>query len=243
MKLNVNTDAVKDHTARLRKLHKSALPLAIRGTLNNAAFDVKKETMPESARKSFTNRVPNFFKANSKVDMARGWNVDMMQATVGFVEGKLTGQKNYAVKDLEQQEQGGTIKAKAFIPTRKARGNNESRPIRPTNRLSRINNIVNSEKNKAKGTQQFIRSAVHAGAKGYIIGNKQTKMLLQITSIRRMRNRKIKIRTRAIYSYEQSRSVRVKSTGFMRRASLKSADKMEKWYQEQAEKQIKRLTT
>ncbi|KKN42121.1 hypothetical protein LCGC14_0716250, partial [marine sediment metagenome] len=73
--LNVNTDEVVRYSNKLEKLHRSAFPIAIRGTLNNAAFDVKQKTMPVSAEKEFVNRQPNFFKANSKVNMAKGFNV------------------------------------------------------------------------------------------------------------------------------------------------------------------------
>ncbi|KKL54819.1 hypothetical protein LCGC14_2261580, partial [marine sediment metagenome] len=83
--LNVNTDKVVVFSNKLEKLHRSAFPIAIRGALNNAAFDVKKNTMPVSAEKEFTIRRKNFFKANSRVNMAKGFNVRTMQAMIGFV--------------------------------------------------------------------------------------------------------------------------------------------------------------
>lgn len=42
MQLNVNTDATVALTNKLEKLHKSAFPVAVRSTLNSAAFDMKK---------------------------------------------------------------------------------------------------------------------------------------------------------------------------------------------------------
>jgi hypothetical protein len=86
--------------------------------LNKAAFDVKQNTMLKSAEASFVKRQPNFFKANSRVEMASGWDLDKMQATVGFNSSGLKGgSNNHAVEDLEQQERGGTIKSRSFIPT------------------------------------------------------------------------------------------------------------------------------
>src|SRR5687767_16018423 len=93
MELNINSDAVVKHTNTLEKMHRSAMPLAIRNTLNSVAFDVKKNTMPASAEREFVTRAPNFFKANSRVEMARGWNVDSMQSVVGFIP------KDQAVED------------------------------------------------------------------------------------------------------------------------------------------------
>ena len=89
MILNINSNAVVSYTNTLEKLHKSAFPVAIRETLNSAAFDVKKNTMPLSAKKSFIERQPTFFKANSKVDKATGFNTSTMKSTVGFFSNNL----------------------------------------------------------------------------------------------------------------------------------------------------------
>ena len=56
MQLNINSDAVVKFTNTLEKLHKSGLPVAIRESLNNAAFDVKKRTMPKAAGDTFKER-------------------------------------------------------------------------------------------------------------------------------------------------------------------------------------------
>lgn len=242
MQVDINTDASVVFTNKLEKLHRSALPNAIRSTLNSAAFDVKKVTMPKSADDAFTKRVPNFFKANSRVEMAQGWSVKSMKATVGFTEGGLKGGRNFAVKDLEQQERGGTIKARSFVPSDQARGGSKTKPVRPGNRLSRIKKVVNSTQVAGENRQEkFIKSAVYAGKGGHVIGNFQKAMLWKITSIRRV-GRMTRIKKKALYSFERGRDVRVKGTGFMEKASMESAEKMEKWYIEAAKKQIQRLT-
>lgn len=242
MQLNINADAAVKFTNTLEKLHKSALPNAVRSTLNSAAFDVKQKTMPEKSKTTFVNRQPNFFKANSRVDMAKGWDLKQMKATVGFTEQGLKGGNNYAVKDLQQQEYGGTIKKKSFIPTDVARGGNKAKPVRPVNRLSGINKIVNSAKGKGKTNQQkFLASAMHAGAGGYVMGNLPKKVLWRIDSINKVKGR-IQIKKKALYSFQENRSVTVGATGFMREASLMSANKMNDIYIREAEKQVKRLS-
>lgn len=241
MKLNIDHSAARAHTNRLEKLHRSALPLAIRGTLNSAAFDVKKTTMPHLVDQTFEKRRPNFFKANSRVSMATGWDVKSMQATVGFTGTNLRGGNNYAVKDLEQQEYGGKIKGRSFIPMAAARGGSNARPVRPSNRLSKIKNVVNSSQMRGKNRKEkFTKAAVKAGKGGYVMGNFPQKILYKITSLRRVKNRTV-VKARALYSYEENRSVAVKATSFMRRSSLTSAKKMHRIYQKEAERQIKRL--
>jgi len=238
VKININTDAVVKFTDKLERIHRSALPIAIRSTLNSAAFDVKKTTMPATSKATFTNRVPNFFKANSRVEMAKGFNIREMKAIVGFVDKGLKGTNNYAVKELEQQEHGGNIEKKSFIPTDKARGG-KTRAVRPGNRLSSINKVVNSyARNNPK--QAFIKAAIKVGPGGHVIGNFQKKIMWRIDSIDRSGTR-MKIKKTPLYSYQKNRSVHVKATGFMKEASQESANKMQKYYIREAEKQIKRL--
>lgn len=239
MKLNIDTSAVVKLTNKLEKLHRSALPNAIRNALNSAAFDVKQNTMPKSAAVNFEKRQPNFFKANSRVDMAKGFDVNQMKATVGFVEAGLKGGNNFAVKNLEQQEDGGTINKKSFIPMDAARGGNKSRPVRPGNRLSSINKIVNSNTVNAKSEkQQFMKAVKIAGVGGFVIGNRKKKVLWRVNS---MNLNKGKLKLTPIYTFKQNRSVRVKPTGFMETASIESAKKIEDFYIKEAKKQIKRL--
>lgn len=236
MQLNINSNAVVVYTNTLEKMHKSALPVAIRETLNSAAFDVKKNTMPESVKRSFIERTPTFFKANSKVEKASGFNVNSMQATVGFFSNNLKGSNNYAIKDLEQQEDGGSINKKSFIPLKTARsGNSNNKLVKPNARLSTINKIIDVRKSKEKNKRQaFVKSAIAAGNNGFVLSG---KILWKINSFKR--NGKI-IKT-ALYNFKKGRKINVKPTAFMKTASIESATKMETMFIQQAEKQVKRL--
>lgn len=232
--LNVNTDEVVKYSNKLEKLHRSAFPIAIRGTLDNAAFDVKQKTMPVSAEKEFTIRRKNFFKANSRVIKAKGFNIRTMQAMIGFIGNQ------QAVEDLEQQEEGGKIKGRAFIPLDVARGGSNTRPVRPSNRLTRIKNVVNARKIRGKNRQQkFIKAVLTAGVGGYVIGNFTPKILWKITGITKIGS-KLKIKKVPVYSYEKGRDVNVSATNFMKKATLKTAKKLEGFYIKQAKKQIEK---
>jgi hypothetical protein len=235
MILNINSDAAVKFTNTLEKMHRSGLPNAIRSTLNNAAFDVKKTTMPRFAADHFTMRAPNFFKANSRVDMAKGWDVKAMAATVGFIaRGKGA---NNAVQDLEKQEYGGSIIGRSFIPTIQARGGNAGKTVRPSNRLGRIKNIVNSNTIEGKSPQQqFITAAIKAGRGGFVLGNNKSQTLWKIESIDGST-----IKKKPLFSYVKGRSVQVSQTGFMRSASIESAGKMDVMFAKEAKKQIERI--
>mgnify|MGYP000548203738 CR=1 FL=1 len=116
---NIDTDETVVFANKLERLHRAAFPNAIRGTINAMAFDVKKNTMPKSSLR-FVNREKNFFKANSRVDMARGFDTNNMEARVGFVAaGNVENKKS--IEDLEAQEHGGVVGGRRYIPINGAR--------------------------------------------------------------------------------------------------------------------------
>lgn len=239
MLLNINTDAIVKFTNKLEKMHRSALPVAIRGSLNSAAFDVKIKTMPISVKKEFTERNKTFFKANSRVMMAKGFNVKSMKALVGFTESRLKGGNNFAVKDLLKQEFGGTISKKSFIPTDAARGGNKAKPVRPSNRLSKINRIVNQNHLSGSRKQRFIKAIHKAGKGGHVLGGTKvgTTTLFKVNSI----GKNGKLRITPLYDFEDGRSVKVNPTHFMANASIISGRKIEQFFIKEAKRQFERL--
>lgn len=250
MKLDINTDAVIRFTNILEKIHRSALPVAIRETLNNAAFDVKSNTMPESANKAFEKRSPNFFRANSSVSKATGFKIDSMSATIGFTDTRLKDHsKNNAVSDLEQQENGGRIGGRSFIPLPDARiGSSNSKNVTSAFRIGKTGQvsgkIIDASKVSGKSPQQkFAHAVAMARRGGFVLGNaifkNGNKILWKINSTNKTKDGKFKMRK--LYIVKSNRSVKVDSTRFMHIASMKSASNIEEWYIRQAEKQIARL--
>lgn len=246
MQLNINTDACIVMTNKLEKLHKSALPSAIRGTLNRAAFDVKKDTLLKYADAAFIKRQPNFFRVFSRVDIAKGFNVNIMQATIGMTTKGLNGSNNYAVDDLKQQEDGGDIRGRSFIPYPAARvSGNIKKNVKPANRLRNIKKIISAKNNNVKTAKgRFLRSVFSANAGGYVLSEKTKgkQVLWRIDSISSSaRHKRLIIKKTPLYSYDAHRSVQVKANHFMRNASMESANKIDGFYNEEAKRQIERL--
>jgi len=238
--ININSKEVIRFTNRLEKMHRSALPLAVRGTLNRAAFYTKQSSMPASAEKHFKKRKPNFFKANSRVKMATGYDVSRMQSIVGFISSNLS-HNHYAVTELEEQEFGGDISHRTFVPLDGARKGGNATPVRPGNRLAKIKNIVNM----AKGTQgsdaaKFTVAAQIAGRGGYVVGGMGSQILYRIKNIIKRGDKTI-IRKTPLYSFEEGRSVGIEAQGFMLEATKRSASKMMSMYKLEARRQIRRL--
>jgi hypothetical protein len=242
MVLKINTDELVVFANKLERVRKSALPLAVKDALNNAAFDMKKDTLLDSAEAAFENRSKNFFKANSSVEMAQGWDINSMAATVGMTSDKLKGDSNYAVKDLEQQEFGGTIKKKAFIPIQTARkGNSNAALVRPNARLAAIKNIIDARKLPGKSDAQkfnYAMSKAEVGSK--ILANYKGKTILwMVNSLNKTKTGSHKLTP--LYSYEEKRSVSVKATHFIEKAYEKSGAKLDMYFIKQAQRQIEKL--
>ena len=241
--LNINTDAVVAYTNRLEKLRKSDLPIAIRNALSKAAFETKTKSLLKISSSIFTNRNKTFFKAKSRFKRAVGFDIDKMKATVGMVDLRRSG-NDHAVRNLEQQEHGGRIGGKSFIPTDKARaGGNPSKPVAPRNRISRIpiRNIIRTRKSKGKDKdQRFIRSAIMAkrkfGTRAYIL---TSRILFRINSLSfSKRSGKLRLKITPLYSFKRGRSVNVTATNFMRKSSMIQAKRLDIFYINEAKKRI-----
>lgn len=246
---SISTTASKEFAMKLQKMKRSAFPNAVRETLSKSALNVKQKTMPATAKKAFTERQKNFFKANSKVDFAKGYDIKTMQSTVGFISEKLKGSNNYSVKDLEQQEHGGTIKNKSFMPLDDARkGKSRSSLVVQKNRLQKIKRIVKTRiKPGVNKRQAFIKAAIVAkklyGNDAYVLGNPNSKGNRTLSRIDKVSivGRKAIIKRTALYSYQKGNTVNPKSTGFMERASMETQSDMNLIFIQEAQKQIDRI--
>lgn len=250
MQLNINTDAAVKFTNKLEKISRSALPVTVRQTLDGAAFDVKKNTMPNTAKGTFTQRKANFFKANSKVEKASGFNISTMRSTVGFKPNTNKTQK--AVEELEQQERGGKIKDRDFVAMDSARASGKhDKNVRAVNTLSKLALKNRIDAKTVKGTsnkQKFIRAAFKAAqTNALVVGNFKTKQggytVSRIDSLSsNAKSRKLEIKRTPLYNLKNGRFVEIKATNFMKRASLESGMKLERFYIKNAKFNIEKYS-
>jgi hypothetical protein len=236
--LNIQAQGLDILANKLEKINRSAFPVAVRQTLNSAAFDLKQNTMPQITGSLFVKRKPNFFKANSKVFPAKGFEVKNMRATAGFVG------KDQAIDDLEQQEIGGRIKSRSFIALDTARvSKSPSKSVRPNARLANAK-IINSTNGTGTRRQQFVRAAIKAHQQGaLLIGNFDDKTVFRVDDITPsgIGGAGIVMKLTPLYSYKQGRSVQVGATGFMQKSANKTAPKIVGIFANHAENQFKRI--
>lgn len=244
IRLDIDSREVVKNTARMERVRKTAIPNAVRNTLNNAAFDVKQNTMPARAAATFEKRQPNFFRANSRVEKASGNDIMRMQSVVGF---KPLSGTNHAVDDLEQQEHGGNIGGRSYVPLPKARaGNSWNKNVRRSARISDVRKkVVDANDSKGKNDKEkYTRAAIHAGKGGWVLGNKVNgkgnRMLYQIRSIVR-RGKHMKIKSVAMHALKKGRHVNPAATHFMQKATEQTGKKLETFYIKNIQRELAKI--
>lgn len=247
MQFNINTDSVVSFANTMEKMGKTIFPGVVLGTLNDAVYDVKTKTMP-AASDVFEHRTKNFFQANSKFEKASGNNISRMRATIGFFSNNLVGSDNYAVRDLQQQEMGGRIDRRAFIPLDSARSSgSHSKNVRPNARLSAIKKIVKARNQKGKtNAEKFVNAVLKAGTGGFVLSSngKGDNILWRVDALKsNVKRKKFEPRLTALYDYAKDRSVRInRPTHFMQKATIVSAKKLEGFFLVRANRKIKALS-
>ncbi|WP_300440722.1 hypothetical protein [Christiangramia sp.] len=240
---DVNTDGAIKLTAKLEKLHRSAFPVAVRGTLNDTAFKTK-SLVPKVAKSKFTTRQKSFFRAFSTVDKAKGFDLRSMKATTGINSRK--GSK--VAEGLEKQEFGGNIQGRKLIPMDTSRtSNSHDKKVRRKHRFDRLGKTIRIRGRGNRGTRKSrlvarVMVANRLGASHFITNRGGKGTLFEIDSVRQnIRTKKIKFKLTPLYRYRKSRISSVTKKPFMQPSAKLASKQMLNFYKKNAEKQFHRL--
>lgn len=128
--LDINASEVVKFTNKLEKLHRSALPVAVRQTLNDAAKDMKisgkgyNGTIEREFKKNFTIRAKNFIRSHTGFNNSKNtFDINQMESSAGVLEGKSGAGDRLAI-----QERGGNLERER-IPTDIVRINEDNRSL------------------------------------------------------------------------------------------------------------------
>lgn len=209
MFLDIDSHQVVKLTNKLERMHRSALPVSVRGAINDVVFDVKKNTLINKFDDNFTIRKKNFISSHSSaIKSINTFDIDKMEAFVGVKKGKSDSGDR-----LEFQERGGIIKDRGFVPTKDVRiSGQQSKLIQKKLYYSKF-------KNSKKGV-------VERNARRAII--KTNRSLLEVSkggvwkTLYRIRN-----------------NVNIKSNPFLMPAAESSFNKISMFFKKQAERRIK----
>jgi len=230
MILDFDTSEYRKLSKALTDLHRSAFPVAIRETLNNLAFDTKKNQILKTANNIFTVRDKNFLKKFSTVKKANGFNVNSFHADAGMV-GKET-------ENFHELEQGGTVDGEA-VPQLGARtSGSESKKVRTTFRFGK-RKILRVKRGKSHNSD-FIRKAYLAKKGGQLLGRYGN--VYQVTGFRKNKKDTLpKIKLKLLYKEPRGKKVDLKSHKLIETAATESINKKgERFFKVAVNKQFKK---
>ncbi|MBC6999684.1 hypothetical protein [Cytophaga sp. FL35] len=242
---DINVDELINATAKLEKLNRSALPVAVRQTLNDTAFLTKK-MLPKEASKKFTTRQKNFFNAFSTVQKAQGWDVNKMEAIVGID----TKKGSRVAAGLEAQETGGVIAGRKLVPHDMGRisgSYGKSLQKKHLFKKIRIHDATSAYKygsNRGRKSK-FAAAAFSASKRGtdYFLlkkGNRGTVFKLESPLSSSLKRKTLKLRFKPVYSYRGTKTHKVDPSPFMKPSATYAIKKIPEIYIKNAEYQFKR---
>lgn len=247
--IDVNTTELIKFSKKLDKMSRRALPLAVKRTLNSVAFETKKKTLPQEARKSFPDqRSPSFYKRFSRAQMVKGNKINTMESKAGmFDDGR--AKSDQAVQDQTQQQLGGVIKGRTLIPMDQARvGGKHSRNVKKKNRISNLNIVLDTkDSDGATPQKRLIQTAIQAVKKfgpGSVIKHKGTKreIIYRVERGREIKTREFNLKLIPLYTVQDGRTVRItKPKPFTLIAGLRAQKQANKFFRTHAKKALNQI--
>ncbi len=235
---SVNTDAVIAFTAKLERLNKSAFPSAVRSTLNDAAFAMKTTNILASAKLNMHVRNDAFFRKFTGVQRATGFNINSMEAGVGFSNSNAQKEKK-ALLGMESNEVGG-IDSDGGMYIGASRG---SRGLVKRNSRFDKANVSTSYKNWKNGKSSNMLRMVSSlmDNKPVFINTKNGRFLVKVKSMSSsIKGQKTDIKLDFLMRGRKDHAAHAKATHFNRQAALNTAKEMEGFYIKNAEFQFEK---
>mgnify|MGYP000851062146 CR=1 FL=1 len=219
MEIRVDTTELGRLSRALIQFRRSAFPSVTRSTLNDLAFETKKNVNKLSYNQFTIRERPrqNIFNTGILVEKAKYDRIETMKSSVG-----LNGQSRWGnlSKSVSKQELGGTIDKKSMIPLNTVRvSRSNKKKITKKKNLSKLNfsrgNSGGYFKFNAKNGKQYIAEPAGKG-----------------------KRRKLKL----LYTFKKGRSIRIKPKPFLIPSAVKASRKTEYFFRKNAKRVIERST-
>jgi hypothetical protein len=209
--IDINSDAFVTFTNKLEKLGRADLPVAIRGTLNQMAFDMKgvggsRGEISKRAEQDFDyKRNNNLFKFMTGVDKARGLDIGGMKSEAGIVD---RAGKGDLAEGLADQQRGGDTKQGATPLEGSRIGGNIPKKVRAASHLRKLNSLDLRRKKKGAFTAGAIK-AKKANRTILVATKGGNSMIARIRGINKARGG-VKIRLNWLYRINSGGTVKLK---------------------------------
>ena len=241
--ININSDELVKFTAKLEKLGRADLPIAVRGTLTELAFRMKgtsgKRGQIELQAKNEFDYIRNktLFRAMTGVTKAKGLKMSSMVSESGII--KRSG-KDQVAEGLAQQQEGGKTKSKTTPLNPSRIGKNLSKKVRRTSYNRTLGKPI--EATNARG-KRFIKLALRAYNSGRglaMTSRRGTSFIVKVRGFTRQRG-KIKFRLDWLYRINKGGTVDLsKKRPFVNNAAKVVLKQLPRIFEDQANKRIKK---
>lgn len=239
MRIVIKTDNAAQLGKQLTQLHRSAFPSAVRNTLNDVAFEAKKQ-IPNEAARNFTTRQKNLFKKSIGVEKATGFNVNSMKSKVGII-------KSFPISEgLEKQETGGNLKTGKLVPHNMSRiSGKNNKKVKSQNYLQGLNIHDSSSAyaygNKSKKSRMIaaVISANKVGSRYMLIKRGKAGTVYEVSGASQSRtSRRFGFKLTPLYVYKDDNFSKIDSKPFIKPASIKASRIASDRFKNNAEFQI-----
>jgi hypothetical protein len=241
IRMDVNTNANIILTAKLERLTKSAFPSAVRSTLNDAAFEMKKVNILASAKVNMTIRNPTVFKKFTGVKRASGFNVSSMYAEVGFIpKDGVSGSK--VPEGMEHNEVGGSDDTGAMYLGKARTSNSLKKRVRRAARFDKTKLVKGrvSTKKRVSNTMNLISSFEEK--RPTMIKSKKGTFVVQVLDIQyNMGTKKHDFKLDFLMRGRKKFKANAKATHFNREAAIKTSKQIEGFYSANATFQFNKV--
>jgi hypothetical protein len=231
--LDINTDAVVELTSKLERIRKRSLPKVVGQTLNNLAFNTKRDLPQNYVKKGFEQRDKNFFKVATRFEKVKSFNVNSMQSVAGVHTGRI---KSEAAENLEQQEKGGMID-RDYIPQENARISKSSKKkVQAKNRVSNVLKIPSQNRIRFGQKRKVLRRGIELSKNGggLLVYGKFVYRVGKST-------RKNRFNAKVIHVINPKKKVKVKGRHTVQEAGIKQAKRVNDIYINNIKKEIAKL--
>ena len=242
---NVNTDASIILTAKLERLNKIAFPAAVRSSLSDCAFYMKKEGIYLSAKKNLTIRTKTVYKKFTGVEKARfNKNIEQMKATVGFIP--KDGVKGSKVpQGMESSEFGGTDKEGLMYLSASRAYKNSKKLVKKSNRYDQTTRAQGHKKrirtNGGKSSVMAMMASWQEGKPVFIKAKSGVKYLVKVNSVFDMSTGKRDFKVDFLMRSRDKKPSKSKATHFVKEAALSTQKLMEDFYAKNAQFQFDKV--
>ena len=241
---NVNTSGIIHLTDRLERLNKRAFPLAVKSTLSDSAFEMKKKNILESAKRNMTVKNRGVFKKFTGVKKASGYNIESMKAEVGFIP-KDGIKGNKVPKGMELNEVGGTDDTGAMYLRGSRHQKSKKRNVLLKNRYDKNKLAKGHEKRiRTKGGKSNVMAMMAGWEEGkpvFIKAKSGISYVVEVLKVFDMTTGKRDFKLNFLMRSRTKKPAKTKATHFNREAAQKTQKQIEGFYIKNADFQFKRV--